>query len=67
MAVWMIRCPQTGRPVSTGGEITEGASKRPDTRTFSQCRHCGRVHGWTVAEAWRFDGDEPPKSVWTID
>jgi hypothetical protein len=48
-----IRCPRTGRTISTGFQLTTASDLRnlSDIRRFTQCAHCKVVHGWNPREA----------------
>lgn len=53
MSVIVIRCPETGREVSTGILTTlEIFRNYPDVRVNTRCPHCGQQHTWTHGEAW---------------
>ena len=47
-----IRCPRTGRSISTGIRLTiaEDLATLSDVRRFAQCPHCNVVHGWNPTE-----------------
>jgi hypothetical protein len=48
MAVVMIKCPDTGRSVSTGIEIERIIFIRlPDVEARMSCSACGREHRWS--------------------
>jgi hypothetical protein len=49
----LIKCPRTGRDISTGIRLTAGDDLRKlsDVRRFAQCPCCKVVHGWMVSEA----------------
>ena len=53
MGAVMIRCPRTGRAVSTAIE-TEPAvfSRLPEVAGRMQCAECGEEHVWSASEAW---------------
>ena len=53
MSSVMIRCPATGRPVSTGVE-TEPVVFRglPKVAGRMHCPACGQEHVWSVGTAW---------------
>jgi len=57
MGAVMIRCPRTGRAVSTEIE-TELAdfSRLPEVAGRMRCPLCGDEHTWSASEAWL---DEP--------
>jgi PilZ domain len=47
-----ITCPDTGREISTGIQLTCGdISKLSNIRRFTKCPHCRCLHGWTPKEA----------------
>ena len=53
MAAVMIRCPRTGRPVSTQIETEPSVfSQLPEIAAQAHCPHCGEQHIWTMREAW---------------
>jgi hypothetical protein len=49
----VIKCPRTGRNISTGIRLTatDDLSKLSGVRRFTQCPSCKAVHGWTPSEA----------------
>ena len=51
MGMLMVRCPKTGRAISTGRQI--------ESRFFSStyCPHCRARHEWFVKDAWVCDSD----------
>jgi len=56
MNVLMIRCPNTGRSVSTGIETDEHSFSRiPDVLAHTRCPVCGLDHAWWKREAWLAD------------
>jgi hypothetical protein len=57
MASLLIRCPQTGKEVSTGIE-TDSANYAlfPDALVYTHCPHCGLKHAWWHRDAW-LDGE----------
>jgi len=57
VGILMIKCPATGRRVSTGIEVcsTEGL---PVVTARMQCPACGQVHRWTKDDAWLAAGGE---------
>jgi hypothetical protein len=60
MAVLLIKCPHTDRPVSTGIELdAETFAKLPDILSYMKCPECGLEHAWWTREAgwkteWKF-------------
>jgi len=57
MGMLMIKCPSTGRAVSTGIE-TSGVEQLPTVIATTVCPACGRVHEWTKDDAWLEEGGE---------
>jgi hypothetical protein len=56
MSVIMIRCPQTGREISTGIECeAETFNTIPFVVAQSNCPHCGCQHRWSKEDAWLKD------------
>jgi hypothetical protein len=53
----MIRCPATGREVSTGIEVAD-VDQLPRVKAKMFCAVCGCVHDWSKDEAWLADGGE---------
>jgi hypothetical protein len=64
MGVVMIRCPITGRAVSTGIETdSQTFAHLPDKLAKTKCPVCDSVHIWWTREAWLAadgEGDLPP-------
>ena len=53
MSLVMIKCPATGRAVSTAIEIEASSFRRlPLVTAHMHCPACGRDHEWTVSSAW---------------
>ena len=53
MSLVMIKCPLTGRAVSTAIETEASSFRRlPKVTTHMRCPTCGRDHEWTVSSAW---------------
>lgn len=54
----MIKCSETGKPVSTGITVNGGL---PETTLYQgnslQCPYCGEVHEWTIGEVRWEDHD----------
>jgi hypothetical protein len=51
--VVMVRCPNTGRELSTGIEMDASTfSQLPDIRSNMKCPACGLDHLWAIREAW---------------
>jgi len=55
VGVIMIRCPWTGREVSTGIEMLD-VDQLPAVKATTVCSACGRVHEWTKHDAWLAEG-----------
>jgi endogenous inhibitor of DNA gyrase (YacG/DUF329 family) len=54
MSVLKVRCPETGREVSTGIEIDpESFARLPDKLPVSNCPVCGLDHVWLKCD-YRF-------------
>jgi len=58
MSMLMIRCPKTGRAISTGREV-ESASFRSSPVFFSRtyCPLCQVTHEWFAQDAWVCDSE----------
>jgi predicted RNA-binding Zn-ribbon protein involved in translation (DUF1610 family) len=53
MSSVMIRCPETGRSVSTAIEIEPSVFRRlPKTTARMICPACGQEHVWATNSAW---------------
>ena len=51
--VVMVRCPTTGRELSTGVEMDAATFERlPDSRSQIKCPICNLDHTWSTREAW---------------
>jgi hypothetical protein len=58
----MIRCPRTGRPVSTEIETEPSVfSRLPDVAARLTCPLCGEEHVWSAREAWLEEPTLVPK------
>jgi hypothetical protein len=52
-SVVMVRCPTTGRELSTGVEMDAATFERlPDIRSQIKCPVCRLDHNWSTREAW---------------
>jgi hypothetical protein len=53
MAVLLIRCPHTGRAISTGIELdsAETLARLPDVLSRLKCPQCDLEHAWWTREA----------------
>jgi len=61
LGVMMVRCPITGRELSTGVQMDARTFEQlPETRTQLTCPICKIDHVWSTREAWF---DNPPPSV----
>jgi hypothetical protein len=64
MALVMIKCPQTGNPVSTGIETdTETFARLPDATAHLLCPGCGQIHAWRKADAILINGSRRPDGL----
>ena len=53
MATVMIRCPTTGRAVSTEIETEPSDFQRlPQVLAQLRCPQCGGLHEWSARDAW---------------
>jgi len=53
MSSVMIKCPHTGREVSTAIEIEPSVfHKLPNLRARMICPACGEEHSWVTSSAW---------------
>jgi endogenous inhibitor of DNA gyrase (YacG/DUF329 family) len=53
MAELMIRCPKTGKPVTTGIHIDRARFRAmPVFFSSSYCPSCGTSHEWFARDAW---------------
>jgi hypothetical protein len=53
MSSLMIRCPVTGRAVSTAIETEPNVFRKlPKVAAHMWCPVCGQDHEWTVSSAW---------------
>jgi hypothetical protein len=60
MGVVTIRCPNTGRDVTTGIETDEANFQLfPDVLSRSHCPMCGLDHSWWKREARLLDFSSP--------
>jgi hypothetical protein len=60
MADLMIKCPSSGRAVTTGIEIDQTTFEQlPNVSSGMSCPACGGHHFWRKADAWLADGPEP--------
>jgi len=63
MSILLIKCPHTGRPISTGIEVdTDSFAALPDVLSYLTCPDCGLTHAWWTREAWLQDDVEVPSS-----
>lgn len=57
MSELMIRCPKTGKPISTGIHMDhEKFSSMPVFFSTSYCALCGGLHEWFARDAWMCEG-----------
>ena len=53
MSAVMIRCPVTGRAVSTAIETEPSTFRKlPMVPGRMHCPACGKEHAWTISSAW---------------
>ncbi len=58
MGMVMIRCPETGREVSTGMQTERDAFRAtPVFFARSYCPACKSEHEWFAQDAWVCDGE----------
>ena len=63
MPVLMIRCPNTGREVSTGLNLAaDSFASLPDKLVTSSCPVCGSDHTWLKCDARFVEGELPDPS-----
>ena len=63
VGVIMVKCPNTGRELSTGIETDQaGFAGLPRLLTYSRCPLCRLEHAWWKREAWLAEG-EPTESI----
>jgi hypothetical protein len=56
MALLMIKCPHTARPVCTGVELEKAQLEQlPDVQMQVSCQACGMTHAWWKRESWLAD------------
>jgi hypothetical protein len=57
MSSIMIRCPNTGRTVSTAIEVEPSVFRKlPKMDARMHCPACGEDHRWTTSSAWLAGG-----------
>ena len=62
MGAVMIRCPRTGRAVSTEIETEPSVfSRLPEVAGRMRCPDCGEEHIWSASEAWLEEPTLVPK------
>lgn len=53
MSSVMIRCPNTGRAVSTAIEVEPSVFRKlPNVAGRMHCSACGQEHVWSTSSAW---------------
>jgi hypothetical protein len=58
MSTVVIRCPRTGRDVSTGIDMDQKSfDQLPEILVRSRCPDCGMQHAWWTREA-KLSGDD---------
>ena len=64
MSSVMIRCPVTGRAVSTAIETEPSVFRRlPEVPGHMRCPACGKDHVWTISSAWLSGGPRPAEPM----
>lgn len=64
MSAVMIRCPRTGRAVSTEIETEPSVfSRLPEVAGRMRCPDCGDEHIWRASEAWLDESTLVPKGA----
>jgi hypothetical protein len=65
MGIIMIKCPSTGRAVSTEIEMhnVDNVDRLPFVVATMVCPACGGVHKWTKDDAWLAAGGEYYRQV----
>jgi hypothetical protein len=64
MGTVMIRCPETGREVSTGMQADRDSFRAtPVFFARSFCPICNTEHEWFAQQAWVCDGDPKREDV----
>jgi hypothetical protein len=49
----MVRCPETGKEIPTGIWCDgESFARLPFIVSHASCPVCGKLHGWSKADAW---------------
>ena len=67
MGLVMIRCPNTGRDVSTGIEMhTEQFAASPVFFSRVQCPLCASEHEWFAKDAWVCESAPMKASAWDV-
>ena len=57
MSSVMIKCPKTGRPVSTQIEVEPSVFRRlPEIASRMHCPACRQEHVWMMSSAWLSGG-----------
>ena len=65
-SVVMVRCPATGRELSTGVEMDAATFERlPDIRSRMRCPVCSLDHDWSTRDAW-LDAPSAPALPWLL-
>ncbi len=61
MATVMVKCPETGQPISTG-IVTDRASFASTPVFFAHvyCPFCRTKHEWFAKDAWLCEADSAP-------
>jgi len=60
----MIRCPTSGRAVSTEIETEPSVFRKlPDIGAHMHCPACGQDHVWRISEAWLAGEPRPARPM----
>jgi hypothetical protein len=52
MPTLYIKCPSTGKPVSTGISVPLNSDRKGLFQNTVQCPHCKKMHTWDGEEAY---------------
>lgn len=56
MAIIMIKCPKTGKDISTGMAMDKASFQSSSlSQNITSCPHCGNQHTWDKKDAWLQD------------
>jgi hypothetical protein len=64
MGVLIIKCPVTGKEISTGVETdADGFARMPNLVAYAHCTHCMTDHAWRPLDATLVDMWPPLRSA----